>query len=302
MNHSDRGPVWFVIGVGAAVALGVALTPLRTTVSASTLAFVFIALTIIVAEMGGRGPGLATAVVSALSLNFFLTEPYLSLEIHKPGDIAAFLALAACGLIAAAFGKRRVADGRAGQPDAGGPGGARAHRHQLGGPGTDRRRSWRISGASSAWEAWSCGGPTNASSRPRLPARPSFRLPRPSSTPRRWSPPTPGCTRWAGPGSASRGRRAAPAPGPRAPGPRSLGGEHRRAHPGRAPGSCRGGADDRARRAILPRLAVVCPDPEPAGQTRRVAGGLSPLPGPGFRAREPCLYGVCLYGVLTVPA
>jgi two-component system, OmpR family, sensor histidine kinase KdpD len=100
--------VWFVIGVGGAVALGVVLTPLRTTVTASNLVFVFMALTIVVAEMGGRAPGLATAVVSALSLNFFLTEPYLSLEIHKPGDVGAFLALAACGLVAAAFGKRRV--------------------------------------------------------------------------------------------------------------------------------------------------------------------------------------------------
>jgi uncharacterized protein DUF4118 len=108
MDQSDRGTVWFVIGVGGAVTLGVVLVPLRTVVAASTLAFVFIALTIVVAEMGGRGPGLATAVVSALSLNFFLTEPYLSLEIDKPGDIAAFVALAGCGLIAAAFGKRRV--------------------------------------------------------------------------------------------------------------------------------------------------------------------------------------------------
>src|SRR4029077_19150980 len=89
-------------------AFGVALTPLRTILAASNLAFVFIALTIVVAEMGGRGPGVATAVVSPLSLNFFLTEPYLSLEIDKPGDIATFVALAACGLIAAAFGKRRV--------------------------------------------------------------------------------------------------------------------------------------------------------------------------------------------------
>lgn len=108
MSQNDRGAVWFVIGVGGAVALGVALTPLRTIVTASNLAFIFVALTIVVAEMGGRGPGLATAVVSALSLNFFLTEPYLSLEIHKPGDVGAFLALSACGLIAAAFGKRRV--------------------------------------------------------------------------------------------------------------------------------------------------------------------------------------------------
>ena len=108
MSQSDRGAVWFVIGVAGAVALGVALTTLRTVVSASNLAFVFMALTIVVAEMGGRGPGLAAAIVSALSLNFFLTEPYLSLEIHKPGDVGAFLALAACGLVAASFGKRRV--------------------------------------------------------------------------------------------------------------------------------------------------------------------------------------------------
>jgi hypothetical protein len=109
MSEGDnRGAVWFVIGVGGAVALGVVLTSLRAVVSASNLAFVFIALTIVVAEMGGRGAGLATALVSALSLNFFLTEPYMSLEIHKPGDLGAFLALAACGLVAAAFGKRRV--------------------------------------------------------------------------------------------------------------------------------------------------------------------------------------------------
>ena len=108
MGGDDRGSVWFVIGVVTAIALGIVLTPLRTTTTASNLAFIFIALTIVVAEMGGRGPGLATAVISALSLNFFLTEPYLSLEIDKPGDVAAFVALMACGLIASAFGKRRV--------------------------------------------------------------------------------------------------------------------------------------------------------------------------------------------------
>jgi two-component system, OmpR family, sensor histidine kinase KdpD len=108
MSQSDRGAVWFVIGVGGAIGLGVVLIALRGIATASTLAFVFLALTIVVAEMGGRGPGLATAVVSALSLNFFLTEPYLSLEIDKPGDMAAFVAMAVCGLIAAAFGKRRA--------------------------------------------------------------------------------------------------------------------------------------------------------------------------------------------------
>jgi hypothetical protein len=42
-----------------------------------------------------------------MSLNFFLTEPYLTLAITKTDDVIAFFALAACGLIAAAFGQRR---------------------------------------------------------------------------------------------------------------------------------------------------------------------------------------------------
>jgi len=47
-----------------------------------------------------------TAVSSALSLNFFLTQPYLRLTIHSKDDIVAFCGLAVCGLIAASFGSR----------------------------------------------------------------------------------------------------------------------------------------------------------------------------------------------------
>jgi hypothetical protein len=65
------------------------------------------ALTIAVAEFGGRSAAVATALSSALSLDFFLTEPYLRLTIAGKHDIIAFVGLAACGLIAAAFGARR---------------------------------------------------------------------------------------------------------------------------------------------------------------------------------------------------
>jgi two-component system sensor histidine kinase KdpD len=98
MNRSDDVWVWIVTGALGSMALGIVLIPLRTVVAASNLAFVFVAFTIIVAELGGRGPALVTAVVSAMSLNFFLTEPFLTL---------AFFAMAGCGLIAAAFGRRR---------------------------------------------------------------------------------------------------------------------------------------------------------------------------------------------------
>jgi Domain of unknown function (DUF4118) len=108
MARQDSESLWIAIGALGAMALGVALIPFRTLTSASNLAFAFLTLTIVVAEVGGRAAGLATAVVSALSLNFFLTEPYLTLTINRSDDVVAFVALALSGLIAAAFGRRRA--------------------------------------------------------------------------------------------------------------------------------------------------------------------------------------------------
>jgi Domain of unknown function (DUF4118) len=103
----DNSQMMMAVGGLGAIALGIVLVPFRTLTAASNLAFVFLIFTIVVAELGGRTAGLVTAVVSALSLNFFLTEPYLTLAIDKPDDIIAFVALAVSGLVAAAFGWRR---------------------------------------------------------------------------------------------------------------------------------------------------------------------------------------------------
>ena len=99
--------VWVGVGLLGSLLLGIALMPLRSLTPACNLAFAFLALTIIVAELGGRMAALVTALASATSLDFFLTEPYFRLTIARPDDLAAFLALAVCGLIAAAFGRRR---------------------------------------------------------------------------------------------------------------------------------------------------------------------------------------------------
>ena len=107
MRRQDESLVWIVAGTLGSIALGIALIAFRSLTSASNLAFVFLVFTIIVAELGGRSAGLVTALVSAMSLNFFLTEPYLRLTISKSDDVVAFCALAVCGLIAAAFGRRR---------------------------------------------------------------------------------------------------------------------------------------------------------------------------------------------------
>jgi len=92
---------------GAALVLGLLLAPVRELTTASNFTFLFLLLTILSAELGGRWAALATAICSSLSLNFFLTRPYMTLTIHGTDDIIAFLGLAVCGLVVAAFAKKR---------------------------------------------------------------------------------------------------------------------------------------------------------------------------------------------------
>ena len=105
----DDGKQLVYLGAGpiAAILLGIALVPLRGFTTASNFTFLFLALTIVAGEFGGRGAAIGTALSSALSLNFFLTQPYLSLQIHARDDLIAFLGLAGCGVLAAALAVRR---------------------------------------------------------------------------------------------------------------------------------------------------------------------------------------------------
>ena len=109
MRHPE-GPDGLLVGaVGmiAAIVLGMLLVPMREATVASNLTYPFLALVIAVGETGGAWAAVGTALASALTLNFFLTMPYLSLAIEKRDDVWAFLGLAGCGLVAAAFRWRR---------------------------------------------------------------------------------------------------------------------------------------------------------------------------------------------------
>ena len=105
--EDQRDLVYVGVGPLAAILIGMALVPFRDFTSASNFTFVFLALIILVAELGGRAAALLTAVTAALSLNFFLTQPYLRLTIHSRDDVIAFAGLGACGLLAAALGAQR---------------------------------------------------------------------------------------------------------------------------------------------------------------------------------------------------
>ncbi len=95
------------IGPMAALLVGVAFIPLRGLTPASNLTFAFLVLTIVAGELGGGWAAVTTALTSALSLDFFLTRPYLKLAIQDKDDLIAFAGLTVCGLVAAAFAARR---------------------------------------------------------------------------------------------------------------------------------------------------------------------------------------------------
>jgi len=105
--RDDDTLIYVGIGPMAAIVLGVALMPLRDLTIASNFTLAFLALTIVVGELGGRSAALATAIVSALSLDFFLTAPYLHLAIHGKDDVIAFVSLVFFGVLAATLGSSR---------------------------------------------------------------------------------------------------------------------------------------------------------------------------------------------------
>ncbi len=108
MRAADDDLLYMALGPLGAIVLGIALIPLREVTTASNLGFAFVILTIVIAEVGGGAAALWTAAVSALSLDFFLTHPYLRLTMAGKGDIMAFLGLSACGLVAAELASRRT--------------------------------------------------------------------------------------------------------------------------------------------------------------------------------------------------
>ena len=107
MRGSDDGSFYAGAGPLAALLLGVTLAPLRGASPASSFAFGFLALIMVAAELGGRGAALLTTLVSALSLQHFLTQSPPPLPSGQGQDAIAVVGLGACGLIAAALGPAR---------------------------------------------------------------------------------------------------------------------------------------------------------------------------------------------------
>src|SRR6478736_5406576 len=81
-------PLVATLGGLGALALAALLTPLRETAFGNTnAALVLVVVVAAAASAGGRRAGAVTAIVAALSYNFLLTRPYLSLHVDDATDL-----------------------------------------------------------------------------------------------------------------------------------------------------------------------------------------------------------------------
>jgi K+-sensing histidine kinase KdpD len=88
-----------VVGTLVALAVGLALIPLRETLGSVNVALVMAALIVASAEFGGRMAGLVVGLVGSLVFNVFHTVPYYALVIDRADEAVAAIVLIALGLL-----------------------------------------------------------------------------------------------------------------------------------------------------------------------------------------------------------
>jgi hypothetical protein len=91
-------PGYIIGGIGP-IAVAGALVPLRSELDNANLALALVVVVVVAAAVGGRGAGALAAIVSAMSYDFFLTRPYLSLTIDSADDVETTIFLLVVGLL-----------------------------------------------------------------------------------------------------------------------------------------------------------------------------------------------------------
>jgi K+-sensing histidine kinase KdpD len=77
------------------------LVPFRDDLASANVVLVFVLVVVFGAAAGTRGSGALTAVVAAMSYDFFFTRPYQSLKIENANDVETTVLLLAIGLVVA---------------------------------------------------------------------------------------------------------------------------------------------------------------------------------------------------------
>jgi K+-sensing histidine kinase KdpD len=94
-----EGTIGFVVGGLGPVVVASALVAIRNDIEHTTAVLILVVVVIVAAIAGGRAAGALGAIMAAVSFDFFLTRPYLSLRIASEADIETTIVLLAIGLL-----------------------------------------------------------------------------------------------------------------------------------------------------------------------------------------------------------
>ncbi len=100
----DRGeatesiPGYLVGGLGP-ILVAAALVAVRNDIESTTQVLILVVVVVLAAIAGGRSAGATAAVLAALSFDFFLTRPYLSLRIDSAADLETTFVLLVIGVL-----------------------------------------------------------------------------------------------------------------------------------------------------------------------------------------------------------
>jgi hypothetical protein len=108
--------LWIAIGAVVPFLIATALIPLRDSMRNANVALVLVAAVVVLAVLGGWEAGACAAVVSALSFDFFFTQPYDHFTIASRDDVETTILLLTVGLVVgmvASRGRRARSSARA---------------------------------------------------------------------------------------------------------------------------------------------------------------------------------------------
>lgn len=91
-------PIAYAIGGLLPIAVAGAMVGLRSEVDNTNVALLLVLVVVGTAAFGGRGPAALCAVLSAVSFQFFFTQPYYSLRVDSSDDVETTVILLAIGL------------------------------------------------------------------------------------------------------------------------------------------------------------------------------------------------------------
>ena len=108
--EEQPSPVAYAVGGLLPIAVTAAMVGLRSEVDNTNVALLVVLCVVFTAAIGGRGPAILSAVIGALSYEFFFTRPYYSLRINDSNDVETTLILLVIGVAVgqvAVYARRR---------------------------------------------------------------------------------------------------------------------------------------------------------------------------------------------------